>query len=277
MTFRKGRLVRSKDTGRLYVFERTGKSHLMSGDKPAREYAVVRAAASSDMWRININLPLHILEPVANNYGERTMKTLKDHQDTMVSMLASGTAIPTSAIRLAHALHDVLAHLNNTNVAPVAHTERRIDATTPGLNDAMLAQDIAAVKPKQQSLESLLKQRDNTIRQLKGRVSVLRTENEALEQEVMNLRKELHCMPELPEQAGVRKEDTQTDDGWIEWGGGECPAETGTLVDVRYRDGLELYALPANECQAGPRNAQRSFWRHEGMNNDIIAYRVVNP
>lgn len=158
------------------------------------------------------------------------MKTLKDHQDTMVSMLASGTAIPTSAIRLAHALHDVLAHLNNTNVAPVAHTERRIDATTSGLNDAMLAEaiktcsgkimsgvqkqseDFAArfsEKRNTHSLESLLKQRDNTIRQLKGRVSVLRTENEALEQEIMNLRKELHCMPELPEQAGVRKEDTQ--------------------------------------------------------------------
>lgn len=140
------------------------------------------------------------------------MKTLKDHQATMVYLLSQETAIPTSAIRLAHALHDVLAHLNNTNVAPVAHTERRIDATTPGLNDAMLAQDIDAVKPKQQSLESLeslVKQRDNTIRQLKGRVSVLRTENEALEQEVMNLRKELHCMPELPEQAGCRKQDTQ--------------------------------------------------------------------
>ncbi len=102
------------------------------------------------------------------------MTTLKDHQATMVSMLASGTAIPTSAIRLAHALHDVLAYLNDTNVAPVAHTERRIDATTPGLNDALLAADVQAVKPKQQqSLESLLKQRDNTIRQLRGRVADL--------------------------------------------------------------------------------------------------------
>lgn len=201
------------------------------------------------------------------------MKTLKDHQDTMVSMLASGTAIPTSAIRLAHALHDVLAHLNNTNVAPVAHTERRIDATTPGLNDAMLAQDIAAVKPKQQSLESLLKQRDNTIRQLKGRVSVLRTENEALEQEVMNLRKELNCMPELPEQAGVRKEDTQVaDDGWIEWlGGGVCPLENKNVsVEVMTRSGdigksyASLDLIPWQK-------------HHTGFGYDIIAYRVVKP
>lgn len=133
------------------------------------------------------------------------MKTLKDHQDTMVSMLASGTAIPTSAIRLAHALHDVLAHLNNTNVAPVAHTERRIDATTPGLNDAMLAQDIAAVKPKQQSLESLLKQRDNTIRQLKCRVADLVKERD-------RYKGMLGADPayfEEPQQAGCRKEDTQ--------------------------------------------------------------------
>lgn len=142
------------------------------------------------------------------------MKTLKDHQDTMVSMLASGTAIPTSAIRLAHALHDVLAHLNNTNVAPVAHTERRIDATTPGLNDAMLAQDIAAVKPKQQSLESLLKQRDNTIRQLKGRVADLVKERD-------RYKGMLGADPayfEEPQQAGCRKEDTQLPEG-----GEECP------------------------------------------------------
>lgn len=79
------------------------------------------------------------------------MTSLKEHQSTMVSMLASGTAIPTSAIRFAHALHDVLAYLNDTNAAPVAHTERRIDTTTPGLNDVLLAADVQAVSPKQQT------------------------------------------------------------------------------------------------------------------------------
>lgn len=134
------------------------------------------------------------------------MATLKQHQANMVSMLASGTAIPTSAIRLAHALHDVLAHLNDTNAAPVAHTERRIDATTPGLNDAMLAQDIAAVKPKQQSLESLLKQLDNTIRQLKARVEVLVQERDDYK---VKLSRGLRGVVEHQEQAGCRKEDTQ--------------------------------------------------------------------
>lgn len=26
------------------------------------------------------------------------------------------------------------------------------------------------------------------------------------------------------------------DEGWIEWGGGKCPVETGQLVDVKFRD-----------------------------------------
>lgn len=163
------------------------------------------------------------------------MKTLKDHQATMVYLLSQETAIPTSAIRLAHALHDVLAHLNNTNVAPVAHTERRIDATTPGLNDAMLAQDIAAVKPKQQALESPLKQRDNTIRQLKGRVADLVKERDMLARELS-----YHEHPlSAPEQAGCRKEDTEvSDDGWIEWVGREIPeAVKGQSVQVRYATG----------------------------------------
>lgn len=128
------------------------------------------------------------------------MTSLKEHQATMVSMLASGTAIPTSAIRLAHALHDVLAHINDTNAAPVAHTERRIDATTPGLNDALLAADVQTVRPKQQSLESLLKQRDNTIRQL-------RESNLKLRQGKIELEFEVESLKAMPEQAGCRKPD----------------------------------------------------------------------
>ncbi|QZA71120.1 hypothetical protein AH01_2 [Pantoea phage AH01] len=182
------------------------------------------------------------------------MKTLKDHQATMVYLLSQETAIPTSAIRLAHALHDVLAHLNNTNVAPVAHTERRIDTTTPGLNDAMLAQDIAAVKPKQQSLESLLKQRDNTIRQLKGRVADLVKERD-------ELKDMLGADPAyFREQAGCRKEDTEAaDDGWVEWaGGGECPLACDTKVEVE--TGRGTYSGWAGDF----------YW-----SDNISAYRVV--
>lgn len=157
------------------------------------------------------------------------MATLKEHQATMVSMLASGTAIPTSAIRLAHALHDVLAHLNDTNAAPVAHTERRIDATTPGLNDVLLAADVRAVKPKQkQSLESLLKQRDNTIRQLRESNSDLRRDRDWLKKrldEALNMLNQSVAESFTPEQAGCRKEDTQV-----------APKTCMNCAAVTYRD-----------------------------------------
>lgn len=39
------------------------------------------------------------------------MATLKEHQNAMVDLLANGSAIPASAARLAHALHDVLGLL----------------------------------------------------------------------------------------------------------------------------------------------------------------------
>lgn len=227
------------------------------------------------------------------------MKTLKDHQATMVSMLASDTAIPTSAIRLAHALHDVLAHLNNTNVAPAAHTERRIDATTPGLNDAMLAEaiktcsgkimsdvqkqseDFAArfseknirnlvnetrmVKSSEQSLESLLKQRDNTIRQLKGRVAGLVKERD-------ELKDMLGADPAYfrePEQAGCRKEDTEVADaGWIEWCGGDCPVDDDTPVTVKCQNGTVFPPAKAYDFEWGSGSS---------LDLAIIAYRVVKP
>lgn len=193
------------------------------------------------------------------------MTSLKDHQATMVTMLVSGTAIPTSAIRLAHAVHDILAKLNDTQEAPVAHTERRSDSTTSGLNDALLAADVAAVAPKQQSLESLLKQRDNTIRQLKGRVADLLEQNRTLQivndssyDEIESLRN--------PEQAGCRKEDTQlADEGWVEWSGGKCPVSGDAEVQVRLLNGAEWQGVAI-----GYEWAKTNTWY------DIRAYRVVD-
>lgn len=133
------------------------------------------------------------------------MSSLKEHQAAMVTLLANGNALPASASRLAHAMHDVLALLNDRPEAPVAHTERRIDPTTSGLNDAMLALDVASVRPKTSSAQQVIKQRDNTIRQLKDRVSMLKSHNENLESQlnaVLALQKD-------PEQAGCRKEDTK--------------------------------------------------------------------
>lgn len=62
---------------------------------------------------------------------------------------------------------------------------------------------------------------------------------------------------------------------WIEWGGGECPVEDGTIIDVRYRDGQEK-TLPANEHIDG-REATNQYWRNCNQINDIIAYRLHKP
>lgn len=119
------------------------------------------------------------------------MTSLKDHQTAMVTLLASGSAIPTSAARLAHAMHDVLAQMNNSAVAPVAHTERRSDSTTSGLNDARLAADVAAVAPKQTSDSERVKQLENTCGQLRKNLRIARSKVSDLEKDVNLLQSEI--------------------------------------------------------------------------------------
>lgn len=78
---------------------------------------------------------------------------------------------------------------------------------------------------------------------------------------------------------------TAKNEGWIEWGGGECPVPCGTIVDVKHRCG----AVSENQ-QAWPQrhkesdvmvnplsNAGQAFWRHENSVMDIIAYRLHQP
>lgn len=67
-------------------------------------------------------------------------------------------------------------------------------------------------------------------------------------------------------------------DGWIDWGGGECPVEKGTLVDVKWRDGRIDDSIPAkisHDLDSSKRNA--ISWRHHGNSHDIIAYRLHKP
>ena len=67
-------------------------------------------------------------------------------------------------------------------------------------------------------------------------------------------------------------------EGWIEWGGGECPVEKGTLVDVKWRDGRIDDGIPAkisHDLGSFKRNA--ISWRHHGNSHDIIAYRLHQP
>jgi len=242
------------------------------------------------------------------------MTRLKDHQAAMVELLAHGSALSASGARMAHALHDVLALLNDRPEAPVAHTERRSDSTTSGLNDALLASDVAAVRPANsvntyiRELEQLIKRRDNTIRQLKHRVASLKSDNANFESQldaVLALQKFSE-----PEQAGCRKEDTQlpdgpekaemivggswvtaregdptgekrafmescgnhkTDDGWIEWRGGECPIDSIELnVDIKYRNGNIFTDVDPSSYEWSHGYADiRETWA------DIVAYRIV--
>lgn len=148
------------------------------------------------------------------------MATLKEHQAAMVDLLANGSAIPASASRLAHAMLDVLTVLNSGAIGDNALKDITVelfghkDATTPGLNDRALAEDIEAVRPKQMSAELRVKQLENTIRQLKANNARLKSQNQDLRDDIGAMASKLHTAEmklgvKLPEQAGCRKEDTQ--------------------------------------------------------------------
>lgn len=57
-------------------------------------------------------------------------------------------------------------------------------------------------------------------------------------------------------------------DGWIPWGGGECPIAKAARrsFELRFRDGDEsISLLSPSEWE----------WSHDGGENDIIAYRII--
>lgn len=61
-------------------------------------------------------------------------------------------------------------------------------------------------------------------------------------------------------------------DGWIDWGGGECPVSDSTIVEVRYRNGEVKAASPADFYEWGH---GRPHFVTTGR--DIIAYRLHKP
>lgn len=76
----------------------------------------------------------------------------------------------------------------------------------------------------------------------------------------------------------IAQREPIADDGWIEWNGGDCPVQKGTLVDVKYRDGEEVLNLKALEIDNGyVSDASWAFWRHSMSLSDIIAYRLSQP
>lgn len=54
--------------------------------------------------------------------------------------------------------------------------------------------------------------------------------------------------------------------GWIEWHGGECPVDSDAIVEVKYRR--------PNPYQFNNDRAGDFTWSHDGIDGDIIAYRL---
>lgn len=59
-------------------------------------------------------------------------------------------------------------------------------------------------------------------------------------------------------------------DGWIEWGGGECPVAPQTLVHVQFRSGNTSEYEAADPAYMYSWGHDEDIWR-----SDIVAYRVV--
>lgn len=59
-------------------------------------------------------------------------------------------------------------------------------------------------------------------------------------------------------------EQQERGDGWIEWGGGECPVEAQQSVEVKLRGAIEKSDT-----------ASEFYWRHCQSRGDIIAYRII--
>lgn len=78
---------------------------------------------------------------------------------------------------------------------------------------------------------------------------------------------------------GETKVPKANKDGWIRHRGGRCPVAEGTIIDVRYRDGVvheSVEALLSSDCE-------QDNWIHEKDKNsdlafcDIMAYRIHAP
>lgn len=134
------------------------------------------------------------------------MATLKDHQQAMVDLLASGSGIPASASRLAHAMHDLINVLyvafpnlpqtkdedlingreTRLTITPdvtldIKDIIRAIEANSPGLNDKAISKREKALKTDSPAkwptpAEQRVKELENTIRQLKANNAKLKRE-----------------------------------------------------------------------------------------------------
>ncbi|MBN9356183.1 MAG: hypothetical protein J0I15_07030 [Herbaspirillum huttiense] len=70
----------------------------------------------------------------------------------------------------------------------------------------------------------------------------------------------------IPQVDPVRNKGRMVPGDWIVWmGGGECPVDRNTCIQVRYSNGSVT-------APAGPVGYD---WNHSGDDHDIIAYRIL--
>lgn len=79
-----------------------------------------------------------------------------------------------------------------------------------------------------------------------------------------------------------RKAARKAAEGWTAWNSGKNfvwnygsrgwtgPVEEGTIIDIKFRDGKTEYSVAA-----GSGRARGAFWYTEGVDRDIVAYRIV--
>lgn len=58
-------------------------------------------------------------------------------------------------------------------------------------------------------------------------------------------------------------------EGWIKWAGGDCPVDSDAIVEVKCRW--------HNQHQYNNDRAGDFTWSHDGIDGDIIAYRLHEP
>jgi hypothetical protein len=86
-------------------------------------------------------------------------------------------------------------------------------------------------------------------------------------QDGINLKEDLYLQA-LKIALPILEQQERGEDGWIEWGGGECPVDAEVVVSVKYRG--DKWAHQEGE-------AAKFDWRHRGWcaDTDIIAYRII--
>ena len=79
-----------------------------------------------------------------------------------------------------------------------------------------------------------------------------------------------------PLPAWMLSETPVPDDGWIEWGGGDCPVHPDTRVNVMLRC-WDSQSRRERKLDASAGTASIYRWDHIGDIGDIVAYRVFRP